>query len=172
MVPCLCWEAKSGAPTTGNVNDTCGCSRSRMFHSLWTVEAASQMLPKSPTSVLARLYISWGCKRNRLQINHNEHALSTVGGNKGKPCTIIQWEAQVQPLESNFFYFTELEKTFFFFNCFNQDWNKKLNLPPKQKITLIGGKLISAWLQGTVFFLYVLLSLLYFLCSYLYMEAI
>lgn len=113
MVSCLHWEAKSGAPTTGNVNDTCGSSCSRLFHSLWTVEAASQMLPKSLASVLARLYISWGCKRNRLQINHNEQALSTVGGNKGNPCTIIRWEAQVQPLESNSFYFTELEKLFF-----------------------------------------------------------
>lgn len=71
------------AHTTGKVNATDGCSSSCLSHSLWSVGAASRMLPKSPAPVLLPPYISRGCKRNQVEISHNEHTLSTVGWIKG-----------------------------------------------------------------------------------------
>ena len=102
---------KHGAHTAESVSFTRGCSCSQLFHSP-RLEAASQVLLKPLFPVLPGLYIVRVCKRNLLQINHNEHALSTVRGNKRQSCTIIRWEAQLQPLEANFFCFTELEKLF------------------------------------------------------------
>lgn len=71
------------ARTTGEVNATGGCSCSCLFHSLWSVDAAARMLPRSPAPVLLPPYISRGCKRNQLEISHNEHTLSTAGRIKG-----------------------------------------------------------------------------------------
>lgn len=50
------------ARTTGKVNATDGCSSSCLSHSLWSVGAASRMLPKSPAPVLLPPYISRGVK--------------------------------------------------------------------------------------------------------------
>lgn len=53
--------------------------------------------------VLAGLYIARACKRNLLQINHNEHDIH-CGGNKRHSCTIIRLKLSwLRPLEANFF---------------------------------------------------------------------
>lgn len=81
-VPVCADRQESGAHTTGDVSDAGSAHVPDwlILSGLWMLPLrCSQISGLSPSST----YIGGECKRNRLQINHNEHTLSTVGGIKG-----------------------------------------------------------------------------------------